>query len=173
MRLRRSLTALVLMSACLTLVHGALADSAADAKKQISALYVKADRALMKKDLKTIFGMMAPDYTAADQKGEMVNMAQIKAQMQQIVSAAKSITVKTTVTKFAMKGKEAVATTSSRGRFVLTNPQNGQTMTLAIEGIAEDTWAKGAKGWQQKFTKVISQKMTPISAPKAGGKKAN
>lgn len=169
MRMRRNLTAFVLASACLALVHGAMADATADAKKAIQAAYNAGNAATGKKDMNKMFANDSPDFVAV-RNGQTITLAQAKAAVKQFFPAVKSIKDVSVVQKIKLKGNEATVTVKEHGDMVMANPQTKKTMKISVDSVSEDVWTKSGGAWLRKRSKSISEHVTSDGKPVPTGK---
>jgi ketosteroid isomerase-like protein len=161
MRIVGSLAAVALMTAVSLQPVLVRADATSDARAAIQSAYKKVNEAAARKDANAILAVYAPDYVSVGRKGEVHKLAEVKQNFQRIISAAQSIKGTTTIQKFSLKGKQAVATIKDHTEIVVVNPQNAQqTAKLVADTTSEDTWVKAGKGWLQKKSKEISSRQT-------------
>src|SRR5579863_2394232 len=142
--MRRVLCAVAALFIAVSLAPMARADATADARKAIQAAYSKANAAAAKKDVEGTFAILSPDAVLIGPKGQKASPASLRQQFTQLFAVAQSIKDTTTIEKFALKGKEANATTREHTEIVLTNPQNHQTTKIVVDGSSQDTWVKTA-----------------------------
>src|SRR6185436_7006765 len=76
----------------------AAADAAADARKQIQALYNKENAAVMRGDAKAALANTAPDFISFGANGRKTTRAQMEQMMPQLMAMMKNLKAKTTVT---------------------------------------------------------------------------
>lgn len=169
MMVRATLRAAAALFVLTFLTAAANADAAADARKAIQAAYTSENAATAKKDAKGALAAYASDYEQTSSKGTKINMAQIRQLVPQVFAMATTIKDKTTIQKFAMKGSsKAIVTAKRQTEMTMVNPQTQKPAKAAMDAVTEDIWVKGAKGWQIKRSKALSEKQTLDGKPIPG-----
>ena len=160
MVIRRILAVTAILALGCLVRAGARADASADAKKTIAAIYAKRDAAEQKKDIDGSMSAVTPDFVYVTKDGQKGDAATLKRQMTPLVSFMQSIKSKSAITKFVLKGKEAVATVKSHLEMLVMNPQTQAPQKVIADGLSEDLWTKTGKGWLQKKMVTKSQTAT-------------
>lgn len=161
----RRLKLTVMAGFLLTTALTALANPSGDARKTIEAAYVAENRAVEKKDVKSMFVNYSSDYTQTTKKGERLTLDGIKQAVPRILLAAQKIIDKTTIQKFSMKGNKAVATVLRHTDLSIMNPQTQKPLKMIVDAVTVDTWVKSGKNWKLKLSQEKSEKQTLDGKP--------
>ena len=128
----------------------AQADTAADARKMIQAVYTKRDAAEQKKDLEGSLSSLAPDFVFEAKDGQRGDAKLLKRRLTPLIMLMQSVKSKSEITKFAFKGKDAKATVKAHLEMLVLNPQTQVPQRVVADATSEDLWTKTATGWLQK-----------------------
>jgi len=146
----------------------ARADTPSEARKAIQATYDKMNAAFSRKDVKSAFAYLTPDFEQITFEGQRVGAAPMRQQMTQALAAAKSMRSQTTVQKLTLKGGTAEVLVRSRVIIVLNDPRTNKPLTVAGNETSQDTWIKTSRGWLAKRSKTLSKKETINGRPVPG-----
>lgn len=153
----------MLTMAALLVMSGsaALADTPAQARKAIEAIYAKDRAAMTRKDVDAIFANQTPDYVAISKAGKRLARDQAN-QMARQLTMAKTVDVKSRILSFSLKGDTATARTKTHIYATIMNPQTNKPMAATMDGLTEDTWVKRGGKWLIKQMREIqtSQKLS-------------
>ncbi|MEQ1821292.1 MAG: nuclear transport factor 2 family protein [Fimbriimonadaceae bacterium] len=122
----------------------------ADSKAEIGASYTKFNNALKAKDLKTIGGMLAKDFTWKDKSGtenKTQALAKLKKQLNLPFTVKK---IEHTMGGFSEKGNTASVKSKTVMTATFTNPNTKKTSTIVSTSESTDTWQKSGNTWLLK-----------------------
>ncbi|WP_309718826.1 hypothetical protein [Armatimonas sp.] len=147
---------LVLLTAAFLLAAPVVAQDTATVQKAIQAQYNKEAAAFMKKDISAGLSINTSGFATTDTKGKKTTLAEFKAALTQIISAAQSIKLSSTVEKVTVKGETATVIVSDKSLFVLTNPQTKKSTKVEGASRNEDTWIKQAGVWKRQKNRALT-----------------
>ncbi len=152
----------------LLLLGASMAATAQNA--DLKASYEKLRQCLMKKDIKGMFAMCAPDMTWTED-GRTMKQAEMKSQMEMQVKATQKydeITFK--LNKVTVKGNTAVVECGNVVRADVMMPGAKKVSKVVSKSNSVDTWVKGKGGWMIKSVVVKKSDTTIDGKPmKMGG----
>jgi hypothetical protein len=143
----------------------AQADKTSAAKKAIEAQYARETGAMAKKDLKTALSVNAPDFVHYRKDGQKSDLKQMKARMEQAMARISSLKASTKITKFALKGSQAMVTTQGRVELTMINPQNKQTANVVVDENSDEIWQNSGGKWLRKQSKTLNTSSTINGQP--------
>jgi len=154
---RRRLLGITVLS-MLALCSAAGADTPAQARKSIEAIYRKMEQMTNNKDFDAAMVFYTDDLQVIPKTGAPMNREQAIKQGREVFLAADTIQIRDKILQFRLKGKEAIATVRVFGKMTLTHPETQQYGTLYMDTTSEDTWTKTAKGWLMKKSRILTEK---------------
>ncbi|HEX5324321.1 MAG TPA: nuclear transport factor 2 family protein [Capsulimonadaceae bacterium] len=143
-------------------------DPSAQARKQIQAIYDREDAAASHKDIHGVFADMTPDFSAIDENGQAMSLAQAKANLADVFAKAATVKGSTVIEKFRLVGITAIVTTKSRDEMTVADPAGGQAGKVTVDDISVDTWVRSGTIWRQRRSRDISQSVHtdhPVISP--------
>ena len=144
------------VAALLAISSAALAETPAQARKAIEAIYAKEMAALARRDIDTVFAYQTPDYVAISKSGQRLSREQAN-QMGRQLTLMKSVDAKTKIVAFTLKGETALVRTQNRLRATAADPQTGKPLSAVIDGVEDDTWVKRSGKWLIKQSREITR----------------
>jgi ketosteroid isomerase-like protein len=165
-RLSPLYAAILLLTA---LPYCARADATADARKAIQTLYDRESAAAEKKDAKGTTGQITPDYIGIGKGGSRSDAAQLRQDVQMLLSMFKTLKVSQTVQSLTLKGNQAVVTMKAHIVGLIGDPSSQKTHQMVVDSVSEDTWVRsGARGWLLRRSKTISERSLADGKPLPG-----
>ena len=133
------------------------ADDAAT-RKDIVKQYDRISAALKAKSLKSIDKVTTPDYTLKAPEGQVITWKQMEAQMGLYLSFLQKVTeASSTISKVAVKGKEAKVDVKQSFSGVIADPQTeGKVHKVTSSTQYKDTWIKSNGGWLLKHSDIVA-----------------
>jgi ketosteroid isomerase-like protein len=148
---------------------GAKADATADARKSIQALYDRESASAEKKDAAGTVGQITPDYVGIGKGGSRSDAAQLRKDVQMLLTMFKTLKVNQNVQSLALKGNQAVVTMKAHIVGIMVDPSSRKTHQMVMDSVSEDTWVRsGAKGWLLHLSKTISERALADGKPLPG-----
>lgn len=138
---------------------------ASDPQQAIPAAYAQMDAAIAQKNINGFFVFHHPQYVATNEKGVHKDTAQERRQLTNIFRSAQTMSLKTTVQKITVKGKEATAEVTQAMTATALDGHTGKKSTLDAKESDRDLWVKTAKGWQLKSVLNLSDSFTVDGKP--------
>jgi hypothetical protein len=154
----------------------AMADTPAQARSAIQALYNKQNAAAAKKDVNGVLVNMAPDFQAVSKDGRKITAAQQRQALTQLFSMAQSIHATSAIQKFRLQGNRATVTVKENGTFLVVNPNAAaaKPARFTVEDVSEDTWVKKGNRWLNERSVTLAEKQLingqPLRMPEKPGK---
>ena len=141
----------------------ALADTPAQARKAIEAIFAKEAAALSRKDLNSALAYQAPDYVGITKDGKRYNREQTR-QLTQPLRKSKSISETDHITHFTFKGDTVLARVKSHMIVIVLNSQTNKSVAVTIDSLTDETWVKRSGKWLCKHERQIesSQKFSDV-----------
>jgi hypothetical protein len=143
--------------AALTVGYAAHADAASDARKTITALYMKRDAAEQKKDIQGSLSALAPNFVFITKDGQKGDAKLLKRRISPVFALMQNVKAKSQIQKFAVKGKNATLTVKQHIEMLIVNTQSQAPQKFAADETSEDLWTRGASGWLQTRMKTITE----------------
>jgi len=150
----RSIYALAVVLAFATPIQ---ADSPSTIRTTLAALYHKEDLAA---DAKDAFGALAcydPNVQIFDKAGNQTGYNDQLQAMQTSFQVAKSIHLKTSIVKFAMKGDDAVVTAKQVLDTVILFPHSKKTLHITGTTLSRHYWTKSVDGWTIQQARLLGR----------------
>ena len=165
MRIGPIATALAAAGMMLVGVVIAKADSSGDARKAIQLMYQKRDAAAQKRDLKATLATAGSDFVFVSKDGQKGDIKELKKRLSTLYVMTQSLKSSSAIKKFAIKGKQAVVTSSWRLTVVAMDPQTQLPRHFEAESTSEDVWAKGPTGWLEQRMTIKQERATLDGKP--------
>lgn len=128
-------------------------------------MYSEAAKLMEKKDAKSLFSVMTPDFTMT-MMGKTSGREESQKGMEQWFGMMKNIRASMTVTKVVVKGDTATITDRYRtSGTTLPDPKTKKSGKLVDAGVETATWTRVNGQWMMKKLAMVTQKMTMNGKP--------
>ena len=160
LRMGRFLSAALMAS---LIFSGARADDAS-IKKEVEAQYTSLARHYQQKDFMAFVTCTTEDARLYQILGGRITRAELASRMRHLKNEVKSVeSARFTVTKWTLKGKEAVVEVTFKGAFTREDPagdfgKKGQTHHISNTILSRDTWIKNGADWKMRASEQLSHK---------------
>jgi hypothetical protein len=162
---------LALATSLLTLIAApALAKpQAAGAKQAIQAAYRQMDRAVDRKDLKTLYRFYDPTYVGYTLQGGQKDLETSRAEAEAFIPHVLRSSSSTVVLSASPQGSGVVVTDRTRSTLLVVNPNTHQHMVLKQDETDRDYWVRETGGWKirQERTLALSASLNGRSIPES------
>lgn len=137
-----------------------MADTPAQARSQIQAIYNKQNAAAARKDVNGVLSNLAPNFQAISKNGQKLDVARQRQALTQAFAMAQSVHGTTVIQKLRLQGNKAIVTVKDNSSLVFVNPNapNARPAKFSAEEVAEDTWVKTGNRWLQERSVALSEK---------------
>src|SRR5580658_9105401 len=131
--------------------------SGADSLRQtLDARYAAVTKAIQKRDITIVAGMLTPDYVAVSPSGRKLPRSKVLQNFQLQANALGRVSWPRHIDGLTVSGKTAIAVVS--GHF--TGYSLGkQSHKLELIATTQDTWVKTPSGWKMKTSKLVTNKV--------------
>jgi hypothetical protein len=156
---RRTFQFAALSCLLLVLSTSAFADPTLDARKAITMIYQQRAAAMGHKNANGAFRHLAPGYVREDHYGHKTTMADQSQSLIKVINLAKEIHDTVSITRFSLEDKSVLATVNDHLVVLLIHPRIHKLVNFEELIVSKDTWIRAKLGWQEKSSKIISDKM--------------
>ena len=140
------------------------AESAAQraGRAAIAAQYRASDAAILRKDVPTLVGQMAPDYKSYEREGTVANRAQNEAALRAMLSGNymgiqfQFTKAQSKILSLTWRGPDAIVMAQST--LVGTGKRGNKSVRVEVVGLAREYWGKTARGWQVRQSVSLQMK---------------
>jgi len=133
-------------------------ESAAQARKEIQAVYDQQSAALVSKDVNAFLALCTPDYQDIKIGNQIRPAGMIRQSLPQTLSRYANFKMTAAIKTFQLKGARATATATRHIDVTLLPNYAGKNAVRRSDTVTQDVWVKTAKGWRTKSSKEIAYK---------------
>ncbi|HLJ54711.1 MAG TPA: hypothetical protein VKT77_06690 [Chthonomonadaceae bacterium] len=170
----RTVAAVALIAAGVLFQPPARAQSEAAARKAILAIFAARDSARQKKDLDGSLCNLSREFVVVTSDGQKGDAAYLKRRMGPLVSMAQDVKSRTSIVKFASKGKSATDTSKVHIELIAMSGQTQMPQRYVVDATIVDSWVYADARWVESRMVTKSQTVTVngkrVEAPRAKGK---
>ena len=146
----------VIVALLITLIAGfSEANTTSDIRKTLQAAYKTSDAAVVRRDSKTLLGLLTPDYQVTDLKGKKSTKTEMSRRMHMWFTTYQTIKTTTTIKKVVVTRGKAKVTIGEVGLASGIDPKTKKLSKLVSDAVAEDTWVKIKGKWLKQKTKTL------------------
>jgi ketosteroid isomerase-like protein len=136
------------------------ADDAA-VRKQLNGQYAKLAAAFKSKNANAVMALGTPDFSMKERNGVVSDAKASTEGIKQMFAMVKSFNrVDMKIHKLAVKGNQAVATTTYVYDSQTPPDPKGKSHRMVSKGLTKDTWVKAGSTWKVRSVEMLKDEMT-------------
>lgn len=148
------------VGAALLVACSVSAQTAASARKELTAIYARMDVLTQKRDANGLMKYYAPNFTSTTAKGVRLSGAQVHQTMTQLFKHTKNVRSVARITGLSLKGNTATCMTTQSFSCQFQDPNTKKMNKLAVTGASKDVWMKVSSGWRLLSSQSLKETVT-------------
>ena len=140
----------------LVLAPIAMTSAGQSVQKILEGRYEAVAKAIQKRDITIVAGMLTPDYVAVSPSGRKLPRSKVLQNFQLQANALGRVSWPRHIDKLSVTGKAATAVVSGHFTGYSLGKQSHKVELIAT---TQDTWVKTPSGWKMKTSKLVTNKV--------------